>query len=84
MRGPGDKCAAMCRTIERAGLKRVCEFARTQGRLDPEKDLAVIRRAAVSGYKNAAYLSGVAPWVATRIVRKYYEFALTLLDGKGG
>lgn len=79
MKGPGDKCAVMCRNIQRAGIRRCLQLAKLRGRPDPAKDIAIIRRAALIGYTEAGRLFGLSQSGVKSIVTRYNGFALEIL-----
>lgn len=79
MNGPGDICAARIRKIARAGVHNCMELARKNGRKEPERDLAIIRKAAVGGYRQCAKLMGCAESTALRTVKIYSEYAEQIL-----
>lgn len=82
MRGCGDVCAARIRLIERAGVAKCLAMARQNHRADPQRDLAIIRKAALVGYKEAARLRGCAASTALRVVKVYSEYAELILAGQ--
>lgn len=83
MRGPSDQCAAMCRNIQSAGIRRVLRLAKERGRVDPARDLAIIRRAGVEGYVEAGKAFGMSQTGARSVVMRYDEFAQELLKEGG-
>lgn len=85
MKGPSDQCAAMCRNIQNAGIRRVLRLAKERGRVDPARDLAIIRRAGVEGYMEAGKAFGLSQTGARCVVMRYDAYAQELLkegDGK--
>ncbi len=87
MRGPSDKCAVMCRNIQNAGIRRVLRLAKSRGRADPARDLAIIRRAGVEGYVEAGRAFRISETGAREVVMKYDQFAREILSAdaaKGG
>ena len=84
MKGPSDHCAAMCRNIQNAGIRRVLRLAKERGRVDPARDLAIIRRAAVEGYMEAGKAFGLSQTGARCVVMRYDAYAQELLkEGDG-
>lgn len=84
MRGPSDHCAAMCRNIQAAGIRRVLQVAKARGRADPARDLAIIRRAGVEGYVAAGKFFGMSQSGARSVVLRYDEYAQEILKEGGG
>ena len=87
MRGPSDQCAAMCRNIQKAGIRRVLRLAKERGRVDPARDLAIIRRSGIGGYVQAGKAFSISETTARSVVAKYDQFARELLTAdaeKGG
>ena len=84
MKGPSDQRAAMCRNIQNAGIRRVLRLAKERGRVDPARDLAIIRRAGVEGYVAAGKAFGMSQGGTRSVVLRYDEYAQEILKEGGG
>lgn len=75
MRGCGDICFQRCQAIRKAGFRRCAEFGRRKGRKDPERDIEMIRKAEIYGYKATAELVGGSPSAVAKTVKVYARYA---------
>lgn len=75
MRGCGDVCFQRCQAIRKAGFRRCAEVGRRKGRKDPERDIEMIRKAEIYGYKTTAALMGCTPEAVAATVRAYAWYA---------
>lgn len=83
MKGCGDVAWFRIQRIQRAGIKRVIEYARNHtGVQNPERDVAVIRSVAVLGYKEAGDKHGLSSGRVQDIVKRYSEMAAAILSGE--
>lgn len=82
MKGCGDKAWRRVQTIQQAGVLRVMEYARNySGVQDPSRDMAVIKSAAVLGYKAAGEKHRLSASRVQYIVKRYSEMAEEILKG---
>lgn len=65
--------------IQQAGLAKCLAMGREKGRPNPERDLAVIKKAALWGYKTAAQVLGCSGPGVEQVVKKYSEYAALIL-----
>ena len=79
MRRCGDACYRRCQTVRRAGLRKCAEMGRRNGRPDPQRDIELIRKAELCGYKTTAELMGGSPSAVAKTVRVYAEYAESIL-----
>ena len=79
MRGCGDKCAAMIRRIQRAGISRCKAVAVQKRRADVDRDIEMIRKAALIGYKDTADHFGCAASTVAKTVKVYNAYAEQIL-----
>lgn len=83
MRGCGDKCAAMIRRIQRAGISRCKAVAIQHRRADVDRDIEMIRKAGLIGYKDTATHFGCAASTVAKTVKAYSTYAEQILkEGK--
>lgn len=83
MRGCGDVCFARCQMIRKAGFRRCAEVGRRKGRKDPERDIEMIRKAEIYGYKTTAELMGCTQGAVASTVKVYVRYAEQILkEGK--
>ena len=75
MRGCGDVCFQRCQAIRKAGFRRCAEVGRRKGRKDPERDIEMIRKAAICGYRTTAALMGCSPGAVSETVKVHAGYA---------
>lgn len=75
MKGCGDVCFQRCQMIRKAGFRRCAEVGRRKGRKDPERDIEMIRKAEIYGYRATAELMGCSPGAVSETVKVYARYA---------
>lgn len=75
MKGCGDVCFQRCQAIRKAGLRRCAEMGRRKGRTDPQRDIEMIRKAEIYGYKTTAELMGCTQGAVASTVKVYARYA---------
>lgn len=79
MKGCGDKCAAMIRRIQQAGISRCKAMAVQKRRADADRDIEIIRKAGLIGYKETAKHFGCAASTVAKTVKVYNSYAEQIL-----
>lgn len=75
-----DGTSVRLRTIRIAGLSRVKRAALRMGVTTVERDMKILRDVANGNVPEAAFRSGCSQATVTRVVKRYEEIALALLQ----
>lgn len=75
MKGCGDVCFQRCQMIRKAGFRRCAEVGRRKGRKDPERDIEMIRKAEIYGYKATADFMRCTQGAVAATVKVYARYA---------